>query len=125
MVNESKNDNFPVFKNLFPDNNYQGQMKKLTEAIDALRLMDVDLLSIIDMDVYYFGLIYHVFIKKREVEYQQRDSLVNELRQKVAEIKHIDREHPGSNFHVKNPAALKYLRMRIRASIEIYRSYLK
>lgn len=125
VVNDTKNDNFPDFKELFPDKNYQSQMKILEKAIDDLGMEQVELLSIIDMDVYFFGVIYYVFLKKKEIDLSQKETLLSELKDKVGDFKKVDKESFSTNNHLKNPAALKYLRMRMKASIEIYHKYLK
>jgi hypothetical protein len=125
VVNDTRNENFPDFKGLFPDKSYQGQIKILEKAIDDLGLKQVELLSIIDMDVYFFGIIYHVFLKKKELDLGRKDALLDELKRKVSEFKRVERGSLLPNYHLKNPAALKYLRMRMKASIEIYRKYLK
>lgn len=125
VVNDTKNDNFPDFKSIFPGKAYQGQLKKLEAAIERLGLLQTELLSIIDMDIYFFGLIYYVLLKKREVDYSRQTELIDALRKEVADIKYVDRERMYANNHVKNPAALKYLRMRMKASIEIYHNYLR
>ena len=124
VVNDTKNDNFPDFKSIFKGKIYQPQMKELENAIEQLGLLQVELLSIIDMDIYFFGLIYYVFLKKREVDYSRQAELMGALRKEVAEIKYVDRENMYANNHVKNPGALKYLRMRMKASIEIYQNFL-
>lgn len=125
VVNDTINDNFPDFKNFFHNKDYQGQMKALETAIDDLGLKEIELLSIIDMDVYFFGVIYHVFLKKKEVDLGRKVALLDELKEKLGEFKKIDKESLVPNYHLKNPAALKYLRMRMKASIEIYHKYLK
>ena len=125
VVNDTKNENFPDFKLFFPGKNYQDQMKNLEKAIEDLGLKHIELLSIIDMDVYFFGVIYHVFLKKKEVDLNNKVSLLAELKDQVSDFKKAMEDGVVSNNHVKNPAALKYLRMRMKASIEIYRKYLR
>lgn len=124
VVNDTRNDNFPDFKTIFPGKKYQDQLKQLVLSIDQLGLFDIELLSIIDMDIYYFGLIYHVFFKKKELNFSKKDKLLKELKDKITEIKYVDKEADKPNFHIKNPAALKYLRQRMGDSIKIYKAYL-
>lgn len=124
VVNDTKNDNFPDFKSIFPDKKYQEQLKKLENSIDQFQLTSVELLSIIDMDVYYFGLIYFVFFMKRGIDVTKKSELLKDLDKQVAKFKYVDKKNKTQNFHIKNPAALKYLRQRMSASIEIYSHYL-
>lgn len=125
VVNDTKNDNFPDFKGIFPNKKYQDQMKILMEVIEDLELKQVELLSIIDMDVYFFGVIFHVFLKKKEIDLGGKEALLAELKDQVSDFKKAEKDSYVGNNHVKNPAALKYLRMRMKASIEIYHKYLK
>ena len=124
VVNDTKNDNFPDFKSIFPDKNYQDQLKKLEDAIEQLELTTIELLSIIDMDVYYFGMIYYVFFMKQGINVARKSELLKDLDEQIAKFKFIDKVNNTQNFHVKNPAALKYLRQRMGASIEIYSHYM-
>lgn len=125
VVNDTKNDNFPDFKVIFPNKKYQEQMKILMKVIEDLELKQVELLSIIDMDVYFFGVIFHVFLKKKEIDLGGKEALLAELKDQVSDFKKAEKDSYVGNNHVKNPAALKYLRMRMKASIEIYHKYLK
>lgn len=125
VVNDTKNENFPDFNAFFPGKNYQSQMNILEKAIDDLGLKQIELLSIIDMDVYFFGLIYYVFLKKKEIDLSNKTALLTELKDQVGDFKKVEKDSDVSNNHVKNPAALKYLRLRMKASIEIYRKYLR
>lgn len=124
VVNDTKNDNFPDFKSIFPGKNYHVQLNKLVSTIDQLGLLNIELFSIIDMDIYYFGLIYHIFFKKKTLNLTRKDELLKILEDKITEIKFVDKDNYIPNFHVKNPAALKYLRQRMKESIDIYEAYL-
>ena len=123
VVNDTNNDNFPDLKSIFPRKNYHAQLNKLISTIDLLGLLNIELFSIIDMDIYYFGLIYHVFFKKKELDLTRKNELLKKLGDKIAEIKFVDKDNYIPNFHVKNPAALKYLRQRMKDSIDIYETY--
>ncbi|SUC38068.1 hypothetical protein [Prevotella pallens] len=72
--------------------------------------------SIIDADIYLFGLIYYTIVEGKTIS-STIERISSEIKEKVDEFK-------GNNKHTKSPSALKYLRSRIQASINIYRSYL-
>lgn len=72
--------------------------------------------SIIDLDVYFFGLIYTILFKKASIDMDNAESLKEELNQAIAEFKEDER-------HSRSPAGFKYLRKRIETSLEIYSSY--
>ncbi|KAA6321460.1 hypothetical protein EZS27_028894 [termite gut metagenome] len=74
--------------------------------------------SIIDMDVHFFGLINEVLFFSRELDETKREDLKNELNAKITELREIKN-------HKYNPNALKYLKSRIIASMEIYKNYRK
>ena len=77
--------------------------------------------SIIDADVYLFGWIYYSIFKQKEIdskkcEGEKLESLKNKLDSKIKKFKE-DKEHQ------KSPSALKYLRDRLRTSINLYKEY--
>ncbi|MGY3713812.1 DUF262 domain-containing protein [Lactococcus petauri] len=79
--------------------------------------------SIIDMDIYFFGLIYHVIFFGKEIDFEKRDELKTELKNKIEEYKYLDNKK--INYQRRNPNALKYLRTRIGDSITIYERFVK
>lgn len=77
--------------------------------------------SIIDADVYLFGLIYFSIFKQKEInskkcEGEKLESLKNKLDIEIKGFKK-DKEHQ------KSPSALKYLRNRLKTSINLYKEY--
>jgi hypothetical protein len=68
--------------------------------------------------LYFFGLIYLVAFKGKELDATKKDLLKNELNAKIAVLK-------GNPQHSKAPSALKYLKERIDSSISIFNKYLK
>lgn len=78
--------------------------------------------SIIDADIYMFGLIYYILLKNKQLDATKKENLFNDLNTKINELK----ENPNTGYlHKKTPSALKYLRQRILESINIYGKYLK
>lgn len=67
--------------------------------------------SIIDADIYLFGLIYYTIAKGKTISITEQ--ILSEVQEKIREIK-------KDNKHTKSPSALKYLRSRIQTSIDVY-----
>ncbi len=74
--------------------------------------------SCIDADYWLFGLIYWVLFKGKEISFN--DELFQEVHNAINEKKGEGEE--GSAY-TRDPNALKYLRERIAASIDIYKKY--
>ena len=89
--------------------------------------------SIIDQDLYYFGLIYFVLFMKKKLKTENLELLFEKLKNKIEEFKdpfiykpvEFDNGEEGfveiTNYHPRNPSALKYLTKRVKSSIEIYK----
>lgn len=118
VVGENPSEKFGNFENLFPRKNYTAEINRLVHYIEILDLKNV-YSSIINMDLFFMGLIYNVVIRKREfvINDNNIESLKENIRSKIEEYK-------SDPYHSRNPAALKYLRMRMEASINIYNNYI-
>lgn len=114
MINDSEDSIFTRFSEVFPDTNYSGAYAQLEEMVRTLHIPH-EYPSIIDMDVYFFGLIYVVLFEKKTVDIARTEELKMSLREALEGLK--------IHAHIKNPAALKYLRARITESITIYQRY--
>lgn len=106
---------FGKFENLFAAKKYQNYMERLQQAIEALGWYG-RYESIIDLDVFFMGLVYYVLFKKKRVDTGKKDEIKGKLEQTIAEFKRNDK-------HKRSPASLKYLQERMQASIEIYQDY--
>ena len=115
-VNHTEDGLFKKFSDIFLNNSYQQRLQSLKTVIERHHLMRNDWPSIIDMDYYFFGLIYEVFFQSKTLEDAVWDTLNSEIDKKIR-IAHKDERHQ------KNPAALKYLRQRVAESIRIYKKY--
>ena len=107
---------FGKFSDIFTDKNYKPYLDKIDRLITELNYRR-RFQSIIDLDLYFFGLIYFTAFEKRVLDTSRKDALEKELRNAINDIK-------GNGLHTKSPACLKYLRERIFKSIEIYQKYL-
>lgn len=107
-----------IFKNIndvIPMRQIEEHMCKFKEELFKLSILQ-EFSSIIDVDIYMFGLIYWVLICEKQL-----DDKIIELKEKLnTKIRNFKRD----NSHTKSPASLKYLRKRITASVDIYKNYI-
>lgn len=106
---------FPTFAEIFPDNNYRDKLVALKTCLVDLEI-PTEYTSIIEIDTYFFGIIYEVFIEGKTLDVARK----NEFKAEVADV--IDM-FKGSEEHRRSPGSLKYLRIRLQKSIEIVRKY--
>ena len=102
------------------------KLSVLEKNLDFLKDLNVDFFtknfqSIIDADVYLFGWIYFSIFKQKEINSKKCtdvnfESLQKELDSAIKDFK-TDKEHQ------KSPSALKYLRNRLKTSINLYKEY--
>lgn len=104
------------------DDAYKIRISNLEKTLNQLEFSQKSFPSIIDTDLYLFGLIYSVVLMGKEIDTVKKQDLVKALDQKIADIK--DNDDYGTR-HKKTPAALKYLRLRILESIKLYRRFIK
>lgn len=116
VVGEKESHLFKDFSSTFPDGDYQSRFERLRLTIHDLETPS-QFPSIIDMDVYFFGLIYEVVFENRSIDISKKLEIQAEIDAKIAEFK-------ANDGHKRAPSALKYLKARITSSIEIYSKYI-
>ncbi|MEN0045681.1 MAG: DUF262 domain-containing protein [Bacteroidota bacterium] len=112
VINDNDSNEFGLFSNVFPDREFSPRLANLETALSELEVPTV-FPSIIDADVYLFGLIYNVVFKAKTIDTGRKDELQTGLNSKIEEFKNDQR-------HKKSPNNLGHLRNRIRQSIAIY-----
>ena len=118
-VGEEDSNIFIKYSELFKDKKeYKKMYINLKESLKELELFK-KYSSIIDVDITLFGLIYFIVFEKKEIDYSKKESIIKEINKEIEKIRREDTKH------VKNPAAFKYLRYRVKRSIEIYARYVK
>lgn len=118
-VGEEDSNVFIKYSEVFKDKKeYEKMYINLKESLKKLELLK-KYGSIIDVDITLFGLIYFIVFEKKEIDYSKKESIIKEINKEIEKIRREDTKH------VKNPAAFKYLRYRVRRSIEIYERYIK
>jgi bifunctional DNA-binding transcriptional regulator/antitoxin component of YhaV-PrlF toxin-antitoxin module len=103
------------FSASFPNKKYDDRFLVLKASLSSLEVPK-KFSSIIELDMYLFGLIYHVIFQNKEIDDTQKVNLKQELEDQIAEFK-------ADASHTKAPSNLGHLRSRIRTSIEIYENY--
>ncbi len=116
VVGEQDSPLFKNFSEIFPHDEYMDLIDTLGLTLNELDISK-QYSSIIDADVYLFGLIYNIIFLHKTIDVAQADGLKGELEAKIADFK-------NDVNHKKAPGALKYLKARIDVSIEIYSKYL-
>ncbi len=118
-VGEEDSNIFIKYSEVFKDKKeYEKMYINLKESLKKLELLK-KYGSIIDVDITLFGLIYFIVFEKKEIDCSKKESIIKEINKEIEKIRREDTKH------VKNPAAFKYLRYRVRRSIEIYERYIK
>ena len=103
------------FSTMFPDRKYDDRFSNLQQTLNSLEIPN-QYPSIIDMDLYFFGLIYTVVFESKTIDIAKKGDLKKEIEDKIIAFK-LD------TSHTKAPSNFGHLRSRISSSIEIYQRY--
>lgn len=107
---------FSLIKDYVGNGNYRDRLEKCKECIEELDL-ERNYSSIIDLDMYFFGLIYHTIFKNKKFDYSQKVVLKERINNKIKDLK-------DDYYHKKTPSALVHIKARVANSIKIYGDYL-
>lgn len=103
------------FSSIFPNREYADRFSNLQQALSSLEIKK-EFSSIIDLDMYFFGLTYTIVFENKTIDFTKKEDLKNEIDAKIAAFK-------ADSSHTKAPSNLGHLRARISSSIEIYEKY--
>lgn len=109
---------FGKFSTMFPENQLEARMNQLEKHIRDLELDKKTYPSIIDLDVDFFGLIYHILYEGKELDLTNKTQLLVKLQKKAKRFR-------DDKKHAKSPAGISHIRSRMKDSISIYKDYLK
>lgn len=115
VVDKKYEDLFGSFESLFPRGEYAADMDVLREMLEILDFPK-EYPSIINMDMFFFGLIYEVLFCHKKIDVSRRDDLYLEIMLGIDSMRNEDN-------HTQAPALFKYMRKRITESINIYSQY--
>lgn len=132
IINNNESKDFYSYNELFGNDGHEDRLSKLEKIIKDSKLYLKEFESIIDCDMYYFGLIYMVLFKKKDISLDNWSNLEKCLNKQIDiyRARYIDQNgKPTSDYvkikyeslHYRNPSDLKYLRERVSKSIEIYK----
>ena len=105
-----------MFRRILDSDDTQRRFQVLKECLESEHYHRV-FPSIIDADVYLFGLIYYIIVEGKTISVTG-EGLFAELDEKVDNFK-------GDSKHTTSPSAFKHMRGRVKASIEIYSKHLQ
>lgn len=115
VVDEKETKDFIKISDKITDLKYDSRMSKLEAIISGMKLIkNYD--SIIDLDLYMFGIVYYTIFEDKNIAEDKYEDLDLKINEAISAIK-------TDNLHVKNPSALKHLKIRIERSIEICKEF--
>jgi hypothetical protein len=103
------------FSTIFPNRQFAERLSNLQQALEALEIRK-EFPSIIDLDMYFFGLVYMIVFETKTMNFANKDELKQKIESKIIEFK-------SDVSHTKAPSNLGHLRLRISSSIVIYEEY--
>ena len=115
VVDKKYEDSFGKFDEVFVNDDFTADMTVLRVMLNDLDIPK-DFPSIINMDIFFFGLIYEVMFRHKKIDITKKNELSNRLQEKINELRH-------EANHSQTPALLKYMRKRISESLDIYSEY--
>ncbi len=114
ILAEVNGENDSMFARLLGGDN-QARYDNLEECLQLENIPNA-FSSIIDADIYLFGLIYYTIVERKTIFIT--DELHYYINRAITDLK----KDPS---HTKSPSAFKHLRERVRMSIDIYRGHLQ
>lgn len=117
IVGENDSQLFADFQKIFPNIEYLPRFDELKQTIQELKI-NKQFPSIIDWDIYMFGLIHEIIFRNKKIDNTKNANLSADISKAILVIKR-------DSSHTRAPANLKHLKTRINKSIEIYRKYVK
>lgn len=115
-ISNEQSDTYGKFVDIFLNKQFNIELSSLENTLKELDLFK-EYPSVIDLDLYLFGLIYQIVFQKNKINISNKDRLIEDLEAKIREFKQ-------DSLHAKSPNNLSYLRSRISYSLAIYEKYI-
>lgn len=116
IVGEAPMDIFTNLEEIFGTDDWHRRMQLLELRINDLGLMRT-FVSIVQMDTYFFGLIYHIVFQGRDINISGKQNL-NQI------LDNLYESYKENSLHSRSPNALKYMQKRMEESINTYALHL-
>lgn len=116
IVGEAPMDIFASLDEMFGPDDWHRRMQLLELRINDLGLKRT-FASIVQMDTYFFGLIYHIVFMGRDINISGKQNL-NQI------LDNLYESYKESYLHSRSPNALKYMQKRMEESINTYALHL-
>ena len=116
IVGESPMDIFASMEEVFGGDDWHIRMHLLELRINDLG-MKMKFSSIVQMDTYFFGLIFYILFLGKDIDLSNKQSLKQELERLYDTYK-------ANYLHSRSPNALKYMQKRMEDSINTYAQHL-
>lgn len=116
VVKDRDNGMFAQFSAIFPDKNFTPRIELLDNVLHELGYNQLHFRSIIDSDIYMFGLVYYTVIQGYHIDLERKGNLLNELQREINDLKQ-------ETSHTSSPSLLKHMRNRVEQSIRIFGRY--
>lgn len=116
VVKDGTDGMFVQFTSIIPNGDFAPRIAKLAAALQGLEYNNIHFTSIIDADVYMFGLVYNTVIEGKDIDLARKDQLMTTLQRKITSFKN----DPG---HKASPSLLKHMRNRVEQSVAFFNRY--
>lgn len=116
VVGESPMDIFSSLSEMFGEDDWHRRMQLLELRINDLGLKR-KFASIVQMDTYFFGLIYYIVFQGKDINISGKQNL-NQI------LDNLYDSYKESYLHSRSPNALKYMQKRMEESINTYALHL-
>lgn len=116
VVKDTADSMFAQFSNIIPNKDYAPRIAKLATALQGLDYQNLHFTSIIDADVYMFGLVYNTVIEGKDIDVARKEELLTVLHRKIVTYKRDE-------GHKNSPSLLKHMRSRVEYSVTTFNRY--
>lgn len=116
VVEHEHEEVFGKFSDLFPDDDFTADIQNLKDTLVQFQFPK-EYPSIINMDIYFFGLVYHVLFCHRKIDVRQCARLKNNAEMSISTLR-------AEGNHAQTPAQFQYMRKRITSSVDLYKPFL-
>lgn len=116
VVKDKDDSIFAQFSTYIPNKDFAPRIAKLNIVLQGLEYNKLHFTSIIDADVYMFGLVFNTVLEGHDIDIGRKEELLAALQRQIAAFKRND-------SHKSSPSLFKHMRSRVEQSIIIFNRY--